>query len=110
MGLCYSCCGRRKTKTNDPERRPLLSADGTLPEAHNTLEQVADALAALRAGKLPSQTQLGGLIRALLRSDLMRVNVKAGSRGGLNAEQVKVVLDARLVLESIMQWGLDKNG
>ncbi|KAI0646008.1 hypothetical protein C8Q79DRAFT_1001457 [Trametes meyenii] len=80
MGFCFSCCRRRKRSADDRSGRgPLLGSgryprmpgelSDSLPPPKSQLEKAADVIAALGAGKLPSQEQVNGALRKLLNSD-----------------------------------------
>ena len=62
-------------------------------------------LAALRAGKLPSQDQLDALSRVLIKSDAL--NTKSRN---LSPEGQRVIQDVRGILQVLLVFGLEKNG
>ena len=110
MGLCLSCC-RRRRKPRTGEREPLLSPtnnkEDSLPPRQNSFEHVADVLAAIKAGKLPSQDQLTRLAIIFAKSDLLLLD---GAKNGLLSQEGKrVLLDVKEVLDSFVQWGMEKN-
>jgi hypothetical protein len=119
MGFCFSCC-RRRPKTGD--REPLLphqaSITEPLPPPQSQIDKFADVLAALHVGKLPSQDQTNAALRKLLRSDVLAVEgsksariLGQGQQYGPLSERGKTVLkDFREVIESIVQFGMEKNG
>ena len=111
MGICSSCCGRRhKEPKHDPERQPLLRSESSaLKDASSPYEKVADVLAALQAGKLPTQQQLDGALRKLLKSGIL--DAEAGRKGGaLDEAGAKIVSDTRELVEALIRFGLEKNG
>lgn len=109
MGFCLSCC-RRKKPVTDTERQPLLrSASSNIRQARTPLEHVADIIAAIHSGKLPSQDQLNGSLRKLLGSSILQNDKKLGDPA-LNAEGKKVIQDVREALTILLQLGTEKNG
>ncbi|KAL5485387.1 hypothetical protein ACEPAI_8029 [Sanghuangporus weigelae] len=120
MGFCFSCCCGRRDKQNkdeDGERQRLLcpGTDANAlkhPEERTPYEKVADVLASLHAGKLPSQQQIDSALRKLLRSDFFDVDSVSGHGGNGDAldEGVrKVISDGRDVAGILLQVGLEKN-
>lgn len=55
------------------EREPLLGLPSSTPAPTLSIAHVARSVAALRAGKLPSSSQLAALLRAALRSPLLQI-------------------------------------
>lgn len=111
MGFCLSCC-RRRSKDRS-EREPLLPKhDDILPPPHNNFDKFADVLAAISAGKLPSQDQLNHALQQLLRSDLLdsRTTAHAIGYGPLSESGRKVVEDVREVVQAALEVGVQKNG
>lgn len=111
MGLCSSCCGRRAKDRG--EREPLLPKhNDVLPPPQNNFEKFADVLAAIAAGKLPSQDQLNHALQSLLRSDLLdpRATAQAIGYGPLSESGRKVVEDVRELCQAALEVGLQKNG
>ncbi|KAI0697282.1 hypothetical protein BC835DRAFT_1339033 [Cytidiella melzeri] len=111
MGLLFSCCRRRK---DDKDREPLLpkqrvdaAANEYLP-SQMQLVKLADMVAALNAGKLPTQSQLNHMIRLLLRSSAFGQPIDS-SYGTLSDVGKEVVSDFRELLESLLLLGLEKN-
>jgi hypothetical protein len=126
MGICASCCGRRK-KSQDPEREPLLqqnkvsaeaAAKLALPHPRTNLEKLADVLAVIRVGKLPSQAQISQGLRAALGSSLLDPHALAAATssarllGGdaLSQSGRRVLHDVREVIEATLEWGNSRNG
>ncbi|KLO05644.1 hypothetical protein SCHPADRAFT_1002788 [Schizopora paradoxa] len=116
MGLCFSCCRRRKP-VYDPEQDPLLKSesptrssrlDGS-PRTH--LEKMADVVAAIEAGKLPSQDQLNNFGKELLAANFLKKSNASGMAldADLAAESERLVDSAREALEAILQMGIEKN-
>jgi hypothetical protein len=114
MGFCWSCCRRRPKDAG--EREPLLpkhnKSDPVLPPPQNQLDKLADVLAALSAGKWPSQKQLDRALRALLDSDLLDPHAAADSigYGQLSQSGKKVVEDVRELVHAALELGATKNG
>lgn len=110
--------------SSSTERSPLLpthapsagqlqsTAQDATASARHTAFQLAPALAALQAGKLPSQAQLSKLLDAALASDVLNPGIgRAGSRTGrLSEEGARVVRAFRAVLEAAGKLGDEKNG
>ena len=119
MGFCFSCCRRRdkKDKYGNGERERLLHPETDPdslrnPEERTLYEKVADVLAALHAGKLPSQAQIDSALRKLLHSEFFDVDSEPenGSGGALDGSMKGFVRDMREVAEAVLQIGLEKNG
>jgi hypothetical protein len=119
MGVCASCLGRRKRASADAagEREPLLpgpsgpaltAAPDPLAPPRTRLERAADALAALRAHKLPSHAQLEQILRAVLAAHALDPHV-AGERGALSRSGRRVLADVRELLDAVRAWDADKN-
>ncbi|KAI0820075.1 hypothetical protein BC628DRAFT_1341855 [Trametes gibbosa] len=113
MGFCFSCCTRRRRRSVcHSDREPLLSpsnAEDLMRPPKTVLEKVADVAAALNAGKLPSQEQLGGALRGLLASGVLDVD-----RGGLGVGEAgeageRAVRCAREACEALLRFGVEKN-
>ena len=109
MGFCFSCCRRRK-KEDDEEQRPLLSASSNpLKPPRTPLERAADALAALHAGKVPSQGQVDNVLRRLKNSGLFNSDEVAGGPYQAGEELQKVIDDARNAVDALLRIGMEKN-
>ena len=67
------------------------------------IEKGTGIVAAVRTGKMPSQGQLDGLFKAVLKSDLLTGGVELSAEGG------DVVKKVREVLDSGLAFGLEKN-
>ncbi|KAH9859151.1 hypothetical protein C2E23DRAFT_801645 [Lenzites betulinus] len=114
MGFCFSCCTSRRKRSpragsyDDDDREPLLNASSRipggssdpLPAPKNVLEKVADVIAALNAGKLPSQEQLDRALRKLLASGILDTDDSAGVRGTDTLEDA---------CQAVLQFGMEKN-
>ncbi|KAI0355792.1 hypothetical protein OH77DRAFT_1589761 [Trametes cingulata] len=135
MGSCFSC--RRRTRSpkpshsdTDPDREPLLpssrhsgSRADALPPPRTALEKVADVVAALNAGKLPSQAQVDEVLRRVLSSGLLNSDSVegAGESGGIGGEgegegerelgeaERRVVGCVREACQAVLQFGMEKN-
>lgn len=106
MGFCFSCCRRRKSS----ERQPLLAPNkDPLPPPKSLVEKAVDILAALKANKLPSQSQLNTFLQLTLRSDFLEVQGLPGY-GPVSDDARKVILDLRECVDAILQIGMEKNG
>lgn len=109
-----SCCGSRKTKKGSGEREPLLpthrdeTVDAVVP-TQQSLNKVADLLAALANGKLPSQDQLNHLIRRILASPIF-LEINKDKHDALSRRGQLVLRDVQEVLQAFMELGLEKNG
>ena len=111
MGFCMSSCRRGKPR-KDIEREPLLrSQSSELPQTRSAVEHIADVLAALHSGKLPSQDQLNTALGKLLRSDSLRVDSKHLIGGVVADSECKQFIgDVKEVIQAIIQTGVEKNG
>jgi hypothetical protein len=114
MGALLCCCRRRRVY--DSERAPLLPKvdDDTtrrgeypLPPPTTTLERIADALAALRAGKLPDEQQLEKILDTLVRSDILNDDQAAAALSNRGRQMLQNV---REVLRAAQEVGKEKNG
>lgn len=109
MGFCLSCC-RRRQRNEDEERRPLLSPPtDPLKPPRTLLEQAADVLAALHAGKLPAQSQIDVALRRLKQSGLFNPDEDDGRPFQAGGELQKVADDARDVVDALLRVGMEKN-
>ena len=111
MGCSFSCCRRRKRVIQEDEE-PLLKSASSSQQHDGLLEKLADALAALKAGKVPSQEQINAFSRIALQSDLLHSdsNVYSDLNDDTAAERQRLVTSLRDVLESIIWLGIEKNG
>ncbi|EIW63656.1 uncharacterized protein TRAVEDRAFT_69572 [Trametes versicolor FP-101664 SS1] len=115
MGSCCSCCRQRRApRSNDSDREPLLPANSydALPPPKTPFEKIADVVAGVRAGKLPSQQQLDGTLRSLLASGVLdTADGLDGAAGEENtADAAKRVVDcAREACHALLQFGMEKN-
>ena len=84
-----------------------------------TVDKIIDILAAFNAGKLPSQTQLSRFLRILLSSELLRqdhghsgigIGNKTTNVGPMSKDGRIVLNDVRNLVQSMLQFGLEKNG
>jgi hypothetical protein len=92
---------------------PLLS-DTNVEDAHLTLTSLARALAAFRAGKLPTSAQFATLVQKILKSNLLQPDLGsrfAGKVGGgkLSPKGRELVESTRAVLEALVRLVLEKN-
>jgi len=124
MDYFLSCFGRSKPRDN--EREPLLpkhtNARGTnlnggsppCTEAseRSVVDKFVDALAALEAGKVPSQDQISGFLQVLLKSELLkedRGKVVPGN-GPTSKQGRKVLRGVKVLIQALLQFGMEKNG
>jgi hypothetical protein len=73
------------------------------------MDKTTSVIAALRAGKQPSQSQTNVWIEKLLQSPLIQVD-KIPSGGELSQNGKKLAQDLRNVLEAYKNYGAHKNG
>ena len=108
MGICSSCCRRRK---KSPENEPLLNRDSADPSPSLIkFEKAADVFAALQARKLPTQNQIDRILMIALKSDALDVSsLGKAAYGPLSTVGKRVISDVRDVLETVLQLGLEKN-
>ncbi|KAF9564543.1 hypothetical protein CPC08DRAFT_705282 [Agrocybe pediades] len=132
MDACFPCFGSR-SKARDSEREPLLpkhqpntdsepttsaAPNGTrapqVPDAGDSsvINKVVEVLAALNAGKLPTQEQTTHLLQVLLGSELLKednsTNVVPGN-GPTSRQGRKVLKDVRGLIQAMLQFGMEKN-
>ena len=119
MGFLFSCFRRPST---DDDHEPLLSSQSSIqeelypPESH--IDKVADVIAALRVGKLPSQDQTNAALQKIMRSNVLALFDSKSARvlgqkqqyGPLSDRGKTIVKDIRELVEAIIQFGLEKNG
>ncbi|KZT29508.1 hypothetical protein NEOLEDRAFT_1238916 [Neolentinus lepideus HHB14362 ss-1] len=110
MGNCSSCCRRRKS----PEREPLLPrvpthSSDVLPPPVSKIEKIADVLAAINAGKLPSQDQIDAALKLALASDALQPAVVLRGYGPLSESGKKVIRDVRELVNALLRTGVEKN-
>ena len=100
------------------EREPLLHnphhnlSSSRLVE-RGTVDKIVDILVAFNAGKLPSQAQLSRFLLILLSSDLLRQDSQSSKTtnvGPMSKDGRKVLNDIRNLFQSVLQFGLEKNG
>ncbi|KAF8157043.1 hypothetical protein B0H34DRAFT_859634 [Crassisporium funariophilum] len=121
MDYCLSCFGI--SKPTDNERDPLLPkhtqrrdqrgrrGNDSQDVERPMVDKVVDVLAALNAGKLPSQAQFTHILQASLRSDLLtddRGKVVPGN-GPMSKQGRKVLGDVRDLVQALLRFGLEKN-
>ena len=118
----YLPCFRSSSQTD--EREPLLPKNAShqnnlrpggssVVVERGTVDKIIDILVAFNAGKLPSQTQLSGFLQTLLSSELLRQDGSQGkttSVGPMSKDGRKVLKDIRNLIQSMLQFGLEKNG
>jgi hypothetical protein len=112
MGLFFSCCRRRKDSADHEPLLPKYHVDASANEylpSETQLTKLADVIAALKTGKLPSQDQLGRIIQSVLRSTVIESTTRT-THGTLSDSGKQVLTDFRELLESILLLGLEKNG
>lgn len=78
------------------------------------VDKIVDVLAALNAGKLPTQDQISSFLQVLLKSELLREVQDKGKvvpgYGPLSKEGRKVLADVRALVQAALQFGMEKNG
>ncbi|KAF8999148.1 hypothetical protein BDQ17DRAFT_1328488 [Cyathus striatus] len=101
-GLLPRLLGLKKD-TDDDDTAPLITehTDPLPPESKS--DKFIDILVALNAGKLPSQEQLSRIFRYVLKSELLCDDGPTSRIGR------KVIGDAREVVQSMLQLGMEKN-
>jgi hypothetical protein len=120
MNRCFPCFGNSKSIEN--ERDPLLPkhyarderrpAEQPVKAERSNVDKIVDLLAALNAGKLPTQDQLSHSLQALLKSELLKED-KGGvisGNGPMSKEGRKALGDIRDLVQAFLQFGLEKNG
>ncbi|KAI0746172.1 hypothetical protein C8Q76DRAFT_706217 [Earliella scabrosa] len=128
MGFCFSCC--RRTVDEHDDREPLLPryhdqshipyrSRDPLPPPRTSFDKLADIVAALHAGKLPSQEQVNRALRHALTSDLLNPESYGGlghDHGARTKEQEELEETGRNVLHAIreasqalLEFGMEKN-
>ncbi|KAH9054954.1 hypothetical protein EDB87DRAFT_1567871 [Lactarius vividus] len=73
------------------------------------MDKTTSVIAALRAGKQPSQSQTNTLIEKLLLSELLQVEQTTGGGGELSQNGRKLARDLRGILEAYKTYGAHKN-
>lgn len=107
MGPLLSCCRRRERQTTEHE--PLLPKRHVAKPSQEQLNKFAEVMAALKAGKMPSQEQLGHVLRLVLASDFFRTQ-DGRDYGTLSESGKKVVQDVKETLEAMLEFSCEKNG
>ena len=122
MNYYLPCFGRSKYR--DREHEPLLprhtNAQGsnlnapsiTKDSERSVVDKIVDILTALENGKVPSQDQLSGFLRMLLKSRLLeeeKGKVVPGN-GPTSKQGRKVLRDAKALIQALLQFGMEKNG
>jgi len=122
MDYCLPCFGR--SRSSDNEREPLIPKHGPPNSQQQTngssssvaerplLDKIVDALAALNAGKLPTQEQFTRLFQQLLKSELLKDNAGkvVSGNGPMSKQGRKVIGDVRVLIYTLLQFGMEKNG
>ena len=72
------------------------------------MDKTTSVIAALRAGKQPSQSQTNAFIEKLLESELLQAEQTAGG-GELSQNGRKLAQDLRGILEAYKIYGAHKN-
>jgi hypothetical protein len=103
MGSCSSCLRRRRTTA---EESPLISHQRSTRKERSSLEKAADIVAAINAGKLPSQDQLTQLLQLCLRSGIL---VDTPGHGPVSKDGQRVVLAVRDLVQCLLELGLQVN-
>lgn len=76
------------------------------------VDKFLDVLAALNAGKLPTQTQLARFLQIILHSELLRDDGGApvSGHGPMSKEGRRVLGDIKGLVQAVLKFGLEKNG
>lgn len=106
----YLPCFWNSEPSQSDEREPLLPAHHNLRPERGTVDKIVDILVAFNAGKLPSQAQLSRFLQILLSSELLSQDGKTTSVGPMSKDGRKVLNDVRNLVQSMLQFGLEKNG
>ena len=102
-----------------PSHNQYNAPESGLELERGTIDKIIDILVAFNSGKLPSQTQLSRFLRILLSSELLRqdhghggigIGNKTTSVGPMSKDGRKVLNDVRNLVQSMLQFGLEKNG
>ncbi|KIJ34579.1 hypothetical protein M422DRAFT_51984 [Sphaerobolus stellatus SS14] len=111
MGSFFSLCRRTESDIeSNVDNEPLLHGErGGLPPPRNPLDKLADVIAALNTGKLPSQDQINMAFRKLLKSEMFDINKRGRGYGPLSERGREVIGDLRELVEATLQFGLEKN-
>ena len=124
MDYFLPCFGRSKPRDNECEpllpkyinaQRPGLNGGSSLRTEtleRSVVDKIVDVLAALEAGKVPSQDQISGFLQMLLKSELLkddRGKVIPGN-GPMGKQGRKVLRDVRALIQALLQFGTEKNG
>ncbi|KIJ69680.1 hypothetical protein HYDPIDRAFT_104272, partial [Hydnomerulius pinastri MD-312] len=118
--ISCSCFGRRPSREPGPEdREPLLQSSSahSLQSPRSQLEKAADVVAAIQAGKLPSQEQINRALQTCMRTSCyLRVPEPECQRhdphnalGPLSDGSRRIIEDVRNVLQSILEFGVQNN-
>lgn len=108
MGACCSYCSSNRRPRND-EREPLLPRYAPKAPPQTQFDKVADIIAAVSTGKLPSQAQINGALQLLLRSEFLRTQAPV-AEGPLSARGRQILDDFRETVGAIQVLGAQKNG
>jgi hypothetical protein len=107
MGIC--CSAFRKRRPRGEEREPLLPKYAPEIPPQSQFDKAADIIAALSAGKYPSQEQINRALRLLLNSDVFKTgNLVVNTSLSLHGK--KVLDDVRDILHALISLGVEKNG
>ena len=74
------------------------------------MDKATSVIAALRAGKQPSQSQTNDWIEKLLQSELFQFEETDDDVGELSQNGKKLARDLRAILEAFKTYGSHKNG
>lgn len=113
MGLLLSCCCRKRRSA---EREPLLpkhhaaSAIESSRPSQAQLSKLADIVAAVKSGKLPSEEQVEQVLRRVLDSDVLSEGPYNYSYGSLSTSGREVVAGLKQVIDAVLLFGHEKNG
>jgi hypothetical protein len=116
MGCGLStCCGKR---AKSQETEPLLpqyysdyTSDETIIPPQSTFNKVADVIAAVQAGKLPTQDQLNIILQHVITSQVFHLQDEPEFRSSTRlSERGRTLLsDVKEILQCLVELGLEKN-
>lgn len=101
MGFSFS----KPQSKSDEETEALLQEGESLPSPVSSAEAIIDVVAALNAGKLPSQSQINIICQKLLESGWLDTK-RAGRLGGSMTE---VLRNSRELVKAVKKFGVRKN-
>lgn len=126
---CLSFCFGKHREHEDPEREPLIpksrrhypshetngsvQGNGSAPPSSSfSLDKIINVITAIKAGKLPSQSQIEDGFKALLTSEFLQDEggPTMGGNGPFSKQGRRVLADVREMVQALLEFGLEKNG